>query len=96
MEGYIALDEEHQQRNIVAWRPTLVEILDGFVSFSDSDVNSSIYNALNSQFSKQIENMYPVCVEIIGRQSPDEVRSSLKRFFARVGDVLLKGKSARA
>jgi len=38
VEGYVALNEEHQQRNIVAWRPTLVEILDGFVSFSDSDV----------------------------------------------------------
>ena len=38
VEGYVALDEEHQQRNIVAWRPTVVEILDGFVSFSDADV----------------------------------------------------------
>jgi brefeldin A-inhibited guanine nucleotide-exchange protein len=39
VEGYVELDEEHQQRNIVAWRPTVVEILDGFVSFSDVDVN---------------------------------------------------------
>jgi len=38
VEGYVALDEEHQQRNIVAWKPTLVEILDGLISFSDSDV----------------------------------------------------------
>jgi hypothetical protein len=38
VEGYVSLDEEHQQRNIIAWRPTLVEILDGFVSFSDADV----------------------------------------------------------
>jgi brefeldin A-inhibited guanine nucleotide-exchange protein len=38
VDGYVALDEEHQQRNIMAWRPTLVEILDGFVSFSDADV----------------------------------------------------------
>jgi hypothetical protein len=39
VDGYVALDEEHQQRNIIAWRPTLVEILDGFVSFSDADVH---------------------------------------------------------
>lgn len=39
VDGYVRLDEEHQQRNIIAWRPTLVEILDGFVSFSDADVN---------------------------------------------------------
>ena len=42
VEGYVLLDEEHQQRNIIAWRPTLVEILDGFVSFSDADVTSSL------------------------------------------------------
>ena len=38
VEGYVGLDEEHQQRNILAWRPTVVEILEGFVSFSDPDV----------------------------------------------------------
>ena len=40
VEGYVSLDEEQQQRNITAWRPTLVEILEGFVSFSDIDVKS--------------------------------------------------------
>lgn len=47
----------------------------------------------NKQFSKQIEQMYPACVEIIDRHSSDEVRTALRRFFMRVGEVLLKGKS---
>jgi len=37
--------------------------------------------------------MYPACVEIIDRHSSDEVRGALRRFFTRVGEVLLKGKS---
>lgn len=89
----MALDEEHQQRNIIAWRPTLVEILDGFVSFSDADVRNLISKQLIAQFAKQIEQMYPVCVELIDRHSSDEVRGALRRFFMRVGEILLKGKA---
>lgn len=42
------LDEEHQQRNIIAWRPTVVEILDGFVSFTDVDVNHLKWEKANN------------------------------------------------
>ena len=42
------LDEEHQQRNIIAWKPTVVEILDGFVSFSDADVDYDTQELANT------------------------------------------------
>jgi hypothetical protein len=45
------------------------------------------------QFSKHLEKMYPACVEIIDRHSSDDVRGALRRFFSRVGEVVLKGKS---
>jgi hypothetical protein len=59
VNGYVELDEEHQQRNIIAWRPTLVEILDGFVSFSDADVRPAWKLLLTPSFL----NMSAKCIQ---------------------------------
>ncbi len=33
IRGYIVLDEESQHRNIVAWRPVVVDVLEGYAAF---------------------------------------------------------------
>jgi len=63
VEGYVQLDEEHQQRNIIAWRPTLVEILEGFASFSDADVVPPSRNDLTSSFPNKLSK----CIRHVSR-----------------------------
>lgn len=39
LENYVSLNPETQARNIAAWTPVCVEILQGFCSFDDEAVS---------------------------------------------------------
>ncbi|KAL7629831.1 guanine nucleotide exchange protein for ADP-robosylation factor [Parahypoxylon ruwenzoriense] len=60
IKGYLALEEESQQRNIVAWRPVVVDVLEGYSTWPDKE------------FSEHIGAFYPLAIELLGKElSPD-------------------------
>ena len=85
--GYVILEEETQQRNIVAWRPVVVDVLEGYTSFPEED------------FSRHIDTFYPLAVELLARDLGADIRIALQQLFRRVGEVrdmgMMKAKEMR-
>lgn len=75
LRGFIVLEEETQHRNIVAWRPVVVDVLEGYTNFPESD------------FEAHIDTFYPLAVEVMGRDILPEVRVALQGVFRRIGEV---------
>lgn len=73
--GYVRLDDESQQRNIVAWRSVVVDVLDGYLAFSAED------------FRKHVLVFYPLAVELLGRELTGEIRVALQALLRRVGEM---------
>ena len=73
--SYIALDEETQQRNIVAWRPVVVDVMEAYTNFPAVD------------FEKHIETFYPLGVELLNRDIDRETRLALQGLLKRIGEV---------
>lgn len=84
IRGYIILDEETQQRNIVAWRPVVVDVMDGYTNFPEKD------------FDRHVDTFFPLAVELLGREPGPEVRISLQNVLRRVGEVRKMGIMGRA
>jgi brefeldin A-inhibited guanine nucleotide-exchange protein len=77
IRGFTQLEEESQQRNIIAWRPVVVDVLDGFTNFPIDG------------FEKHVETFYPLGVDLLNRDLGVEVRVSLQNLLRRVGGVKL-------
>merc|ERR1712000_746822 len=77
IRGFTILEEESQQRNIIAWRPVVVDVLEGFVNFPRED------------FEKYIETFYPLGVDLLNRDMGAEVRMALQGLLRRVGEIKL-------
>ncbi|KAK2748631.1 guanine nucleotide exchange protein for ADP-robosylation factor [Onygenales sp. PD_40] len=77
IRGYAHLDEETQQRNIVAWRPVVVDVMEGYTGFP------------RETFEKYIETFYPICVDLLGRDLNNDIRLALYSFLRRVGECRL-------
>lgn len=77
VKGYVLLDEESQQRNIVAWRPVVVDVIEGFTNFP------------REGFEGHVETFYPLAVELLNREVGQEVRGALQGLLRRVGEVKL-------
>ena len=75
MRSFILLDEETQQRNIVAWRPVVIDVLEGYTNFP------------KDSFSKHLETFYPLSVGLLEREIGTELRAALWGMFRRVGEV---------
>jgi brefeldin A-inhibited guanine nucleotide-exchange protein len=75
LRAYNLLDEETQQRNIVAWRPVVVDVLEGYTNFP------------RDGFNDHIEKFYPMAVELLGREIGTEVRVALMGLLRRIGEV---------
>lgn len=65
------------ERSINSWRPVIVEILQGFYEFDDED------------FRKYCPEVYELVIEILGKSVPTDLRSAVKSFLARVGELYL-------
>lgn len=78
IENFIALDETTKQRNINTWRPVVVEILQGYYELDEDD------------FIKHCPIMYDLILNILDKQLPQELRSSIKNFLTRVGEVYVR------
>jgi brefeldin A-inhibited guanine nucleotide-exchange protein len=77
IRGFTELEEESQQRNIMAWRPVVVDVLEGYTNFP------------REGFEKYVEVFYPLGVELLGREMGVEVRVALQGMLRRVGEVKL-------
>lgn len=69
------LDEDTQQRNIVAWRPVVIDVLEGYTNFPKEG------------FEKHIETFYPLAVGLLEKDVGIELRGALWGMFRRVGEV---------
>jgi len=83
IRGFVVLDEETQQRNILAWRPVVVDVLDGYTNFPEAD------------FSRHVETFYPLAVELLGRGLGPDTRIALQNLLRRIGEVRGLGVMAR-
>ncbi|KAJ5179233.1 hypothetical protein N7492_002443 [Penicillium capsulatum] len=77
IRSFVRLDEETQNRNIVAWRPVVVDVIDGYNSFPSEG------------FDKNIETFYPLGVELLSRDLSPEIRVALQSLLRRIGEVRL-------
>ncbi|KAL1305418.1 hypothetical protein AAFC00_002304 [Neodothiora populina] len=76
VRAYISLDEETQQRNIVTWRPVVVDVLEGVAGFEEAD------------FRKHTETFAPLAVGLLGtRDLGLELQRAVQGFWARVCEV---------
>lgn len=76
LHGFNSFDAESQQRNITAWTPVVVELLDGYLSFEDED------------FLKHMSTLYPHATGMLGRDLDPSVRIALKKVLERIGTVV--------
>ncbi|KAJ5137159.1 hypothetical protein N7448_005713 [Penicillium atrosanguineum] len=77
IRSFVRLDEETQNRNIVAWRPVVVDVIDGYNNFPQDG------------FDKHIETFYPLGVELLSRDLNSEIRVALQSLLRRIGEVRL-------
>ncbi|KAA8902089.1 hypothetical protein FN846DRAFT_780695 [Sphaerosporella brunnea] len=83
IRGFVVLDEETQQRNILAWRPVVVDVLEGYTNFPEAD------------FSRHIETFYPLSVDLLSRELGPETRIALQSLLRRIGEVKSLGVMSR-
>lgn len=77
IRAYTQLDEESQQRNIIAWRPVVVDVLEGYTSFPSEG------------FEKHLDTFYPLGVDLLGKDVGTDVRTALQGLLRKVGEVKL-------
>ncbi|KXS18026.1 hypothetical protein M427DRAFT_121684 [Gonapodya prolifera JEL478] len=70
---YNGLDPETKKRNILAWRPVVVMILNSLVNFREDD------------FRQNISQFYSHCVDLLMHDIPPELRLGLHSVFTRIG-----------
>ncbi|RDL31954.1 Sec7 protein [Venustampulla echinocandica] len=77
IRSFTQLEEDSQQRNIIAWRPVVVDVMEGYTNFP------------REGFEKYIEVFYPLGVDLLNREMGVEVRIALQSMLRRVGEVKL-------
>ncbi|KAL2889932.1 Protein transport protein SEC7 [Ceratocystis lukuohia] len=75
IKGYILLEEESQHRNIEAWRPVVVEVLEGYAMFP------------REPFAAFIKEFYPLTLDLLCKKNSSDLRAALVHVLRRVGDV---------
>jgi brefeldin A-inhibited guanine nucleotide-exchange protein len=75
LRSYLELDDETQGRNIVTWRPVVVDVLDGYAGFDRED------------FKRHLPLFAPLVVGLLGRELSTEFQGALQRVVARIVEV---------
>ncbi|CCK68159.1 Arf family guanine nucleotide exchange factor SEC7 KNAG_0A04910 [Huiozyma naganishii CBS 8797] len=75
--SYNSLDERSMEKNILAWRPVIVEILQGYYEFDDED------------FKNCCPSMYGLVICVLDKSVPTDLSFAIKRYLARVGELYL-------
>ncbi|KAF2762148.1 hypothetical protein EJ05DRAFT_507729 [Pseudovirgaria hyperparasitica] len=71
VQSYIELDEETQQRNILTWRPVVVNVLEGFLGFAEDE------------FKKFTPMFTEIVVGLLGTGMAPEVQKAVQALTAR-------------
>lgn len=74
VRSFVLLDES-QPRNIEAWRPVVVDVMEGYTNFPRED------------FEKHVDTFYPLAVELLNREMGTEIRLALQGLLRRIGEV---------
>ncbi|KIW08699.1 uncharacterized protein PV09_00646 [Verruconis gallopava] len=77
ISSYIDLDEVTQQRNIVTWRPVVIEVLEGYSGFPETE------------FEKHVGTFAPLLVGLMGRDMGPELQRAVQGVLARIFEVKL-------
>jgi brefeldin A-inhibited guanine nucleotide-exchange protein len=77
ISSYIDLDEVTQQRNIVTWRPVVVEVLEGYAGFPETE------------FEKHVGTFAPLTVGLLGREMGADLQRGVQSVLARIFEVKL-------
>lgn len=77
VKSYILLDDRTMERTIIAWRPVIVEILQGYYEFDDED------------FKEYGTVMYGLIIKILDKSVPSDLRFAIRQFLSRAGEVYL-------
>ncbi|KAJ5765300.1 hypothetical protein N7520_004859 [Penicillium odoratum] len=77
IRSFVRLEEETQHRNILAWRPVVVDVIEGYNNFPQEG------------FDKNIPIFYPLSVELLSRDLNPEIRIALQALLRRIGEVRL-------
>ena len=77
LHSYIELDEETQQRNIVTWRPVVVDVLEGYTSFSADE------------FGRHVDVFAPLAVGIMNRDMGPELQRAVQGLWAKICETRL-------
>ena len=77
VRSFLAMDDETQQRNIVTWRPVVVEVLEGYAGFPQPD------------FEKHVLTFAPLAVGLLGRDMTHDLQRSLQVLVSRIFEVKL-------
>ncbi|KAI9816310.1 MAG: guanine nucleotide exchange protein for ADP-robosylation factor [Pycnora praestabilis] len=75
IRGYVQLDEESQQRNIIAWRPVVVDVMEGYTNFPGEG------------FEKHVDTFYPLAVDLLSRDLGLDIRLALQGLLRRIGET---------
>lgn len=74
IRSFVLLDET-QPRNIEAWRPVVVDVMEGYTNFARED------------FERHVETFYPLGVELLNREPGSEIRMALQALLRRIGEI---------
>lgn len=74
IRNFTSLDDETQQRNIVAWRPVVIDVIEGYTNFGMDG------------FTKHIDNFYPLIITLLEKEVTNDMRSVVWAFLRRTGE----------
>lgn len=74
IRSFVLLDET-QPRNIEAWRPVVVDVMEGYTNFARED------------FERHVETFYTLGVELLNREPGSEIRMALQALLRRIGET---------
>lgn len=77
VSSYVDLDEETQHRNIVIWRPVVIDVLEGYTGFPEDE------------FDKYIPTFAPLVVGLLGREMVQELQRAVQSVTGRMFEVKL-------
>ncbi|ODQ80015.1 hypothetical protein BABINDRAFT_167115 [Babjeviella inositovora NRRL Y-12698] len=80
IDRFVTFDEQSQLKNIVTWRPVVVEILQGYYELEEED------------FVEFCPVIHDLALRIFDRNIQADLRLAMKGFFSRVGDLYLDRK----
>ena len=75
IRNFIHLEDETQQRNIVAWRPVVIDVIDGYTNFP---IDS---------FAKHLETFYPLVISLLEKEINNDLRGAIWTFLRRTGEA---------